>query len=99
MTTADLILLAPVLTTAVIAVIHALKSPQERREAAETHLQVGELGKQLNGRLAELLEATRQAAWHAGLLEGARLTQAGRRLPRYDTPEPPDEEPPHGATK
>jgi len=87
----EILTLISATTAAIIAIIHAVKAPKFRAQVAETYLQVGELGKQLNGRLAELLEATRQAAWHAGLLEGQRLAHEPRKLPAFQEPQPPQD--------
>lgn len=84
MTTAELLTLIPILTTATITIIAALKARKSRVQVEETHYQVFEMGKQLNGRLAELIEATRQSAYHAGLVEGQRLQRAAEHLSAFD---------------
>lgn len=92
MTVPELLTLISAGTAAVIAIINAVKNPKVRAQIDDTNTRVGEIGKQINGRLAELLEATRQAAWHAGLLEGARLARTGARLPAFDAPTRHEEE-------
>lgn len=74
MTVTELLTLISALTAAVIAIIGAIKGPKTRAQIDDTHAAVGALGAQMNGRLAELLEVTRTAAFHAGVLEGRRLS-------------------------
>jgi hypothetical protein len=82
----EILTLISALTAAICAIIHACKAPRFRHQVADTYTQVHELGKQMNGRLSELLERTREAAWQAGLLEGQRLARLGERLPAFEPP-------------
>jgi hypothetical protein len=75
MTVTELLTLLSAFTAAVIAIIAAVKAPQTRAAIDDTNTRVVTLGAQINGRLADLLEATRQAAFHAGWLEGQRASR------------------------
>src|SRR5262245_28265947 len=91
MTIPEMLTLISATTAAIVAIIHAWKAQPVREQVRDTNAQVHDMGKQLNGRLAELLEATRQAAWHAGLMEGQRLALAGEKLPAVPTPLAPED--------
>lgn len=87
MTVPEILTLLTAGTAAVVTIINALRGRATRQQVHETYIQVGALGGQLNGRLAELLDATRDAAWDAGLREGHRLALAAHRRPPVQAPE------------
>jgi hypothetical protein len=82
----EILTLISATTVALVAIIHAWKAQPVCAQVRETNAQVHDLGKALNGRLAALLERTREAAYHAGLLEGQRLARSGERLPVFELP-------------
>jgi hypothetical protein len=72
MTLPEMLTLITAGTGAVVTILNALRGFKTRALVDQTHTKVGAMGVQLNGRLAELLRITTQAAYAEGLAHGLR---------------------------
>lgn len=101
MTLPEILTIITASTAACVSIINAFRATLTRSQVSDTHSQVGEMGKALNGRLAELLERTHEVAWQAGFREGRQCGNCplqpaphqaqSERLPAFD-PTPPHPE-------
>ena len=69
MTLPELLIFIPAMTGAVVTIINAVKG---HRRGRAVHTSMGAIGEKVNGRLEEMLNATRESARLAGYADGLR---------------------------